>query len=52
MESVEAYLKAQPEANRVVLERIRGIVLETLEGVTDSFSYGIIGFRYQKKYVI
>ena len=52
METVEQYLQAQPEANRVVLERIRRIVLETLEGSTDSFSYGIIGFRYQKKYVI
>lgn len=52
METVEEYLAAQPEANRKALERIRKIVLKTLPGSEDAYSYAIIGFRYNKKFVI
>ena len=52
METVEEYLAAQPEANRKALERIRKIVLKTLPGSEDSYSYAIIGFRYNRKFVI
>ncbi len=52
METVEEYLAAQPEANRKALDRIRKIVLKTLPGSEDSYSYAIIGFRYNKKFVI
>lgn len=51
METVEAYLAAQPEANRIALARVRKIILETLPEATEAISYQIIGFRYQKKYV-
>jgi uncharacterized protein YdhG (YjbR/CyaY superfamily) len=52
METVEEYLAAQPDNNRKALERIRKIVLKTLPGSEDSYSYGIIGFRYNRKFVI
>jgi uncharacterized protein YdhG (YjbR/CyaY superfamily) len=52
MESVEEYLAAQPEANRKALERIRKLILKTLPGSEDAYSYAIIGFRYNKKFVI
>lgn len=52
METVEEYLAAQPEVNRKALDRIRKIVLKTLPDSTEAISYQIIGFRYQKKYVI
>lgn len=52
METVEEYLAAQPEANRKALERIRKIILNTLPGSEDAYSYAIIGFRYNKKFVI
>jgi uncharacterized protein YdhG (YjbR/CyaY superfamily) len=52
METVEEYLAAQPEVNRKALERVRKIILKTLPESTDSYSYAIIGFRYQKKFVI
>ncbi|MFM2024312.1 MAG: hypothetical protein RLZZ56_325 [Actinomycetota bacterium] len=52
METVEEYLAAQPEANRKALERVRKIILKTLSGSEDAYSYAIIGFRYNKKFVI
>ena len=52
MESVEEYLAAQPEANRKALERIRKLILKTLPGSEDAYSYAIIGFRYNNKFVI
>jgi uncharacterized protein YdhG (YjbR/CyaY superfamily) len=52
MESVDEYLAAQPDANRKALERIRKIVKKTLPGSEDAYSYAIIGFRYNKKFVI
>jgi uncharacterized protein YdhG (YjbR/CyaY superfamily) len=52
METVEEYLAAQPEVNRVALERVRKIILKTLPGSEDAYSYAIIGFRYNKKFVI
>lgn len=52
METVEEYLAAQPEANRKALERIRKLILKTLPGSEDAYSYAIIGFRYNKKFVI
>ena len=52
METVAEYLSAQPEENRSALERIRNIILKTLPGSEDAFSYAIIGFRYNKKFVI
>ena len=52
MESVEEYLAAQPEANRKALERIRKLILKTLPGSEDAYSYAIIGFRFNKKFVI
>lgn len=52
METVEDYLAAQPAANRKALERIREIVKKILPGSEDCYSYGIIGFRYKKKFVI
>ena len=52
METVEEYLAAQPEVNRKALERVRKLILKTLPESTDAYSYAIIGFRYQKKFVI
>ncbi len=52
METVEEYLAAQPEANRKALERVRKIILTTLPGSEDAYSYAIIGFRFNKKFVI
>ncbi len=52
METVEEYLAAQPETNRVALDRIRRIVLALLPGSVDRISYQIIGFRYKNKNVI
>lgn len=52
METVEEYLAAQPEVNRKALERVRKLILNTLPESTDAYSYAIIGFRYQKKFVI
>jgi uncharacterized protein YdhG (YjbR/CyaY superfamily) len=52
METVEEYLAAQPEANRKALERIRKLILKTLPGSEDAYSYAIIGFRFNKKFVI
>jgi len=52
METVEEYLAAQPEANRKALERIRKLILKTLPGSEDAYSYAIIGFRLNKKFVI
>ena len=52
METVEEYLAAQPEANRKALERIRKLILKTLPGSEDAYSYAIIGFRYNNKFVI
>lgn len=52
METVDNYLAGQPEANRKALDRVRKIILKTLPESTEAISYGIIGFRYQKKYVI
>ena len=52
METVEEYLAAQPEANRKALERVRKIILKTLPGSEDAYSYAIIGFRFNKKFVI
>jgi uncharacterized protein YdhG (YjbR/CyaY superfamily) len=51
METVEEYYAAQPEANRVALQRVQRIVEETLGECTVSLSYQIIGFRYKKKFV-
>lgn len=52
METVEEYLAAQPEGNRKALDRVRKIILKTLPGATEAISYQIIGFRFNKKYVI
>jgi uncharacterized protein YdhG (YjbR/CyaY superfamily) len=52
METVDEYLAAQPAVNREALERVRRIILKTLPESTDAYSYAIIGFRFQKKFVI
>ena len=52
METVEEYLAAQPELNRKALSRVMEIVLKTLPGSEAAYSYAIIGFRFQKKFVI
>ena len=52
METVADYLAAQSEENRNALKRIRNIILKTLPGSEDAFSYAIIGFRYNQKFVI
>lgn len=39
--SVDAYLAAQPEPARAVLERVRGIVRKALPGATEAISYQI-----------
>ena len=52
METVEEYLAAQPAVNREALERVRRIILNTLPESTDAYSYAIIGFRFQEKFVI
>jgi uncharacterized protein YdhG (YjbR/CyaY superfamily) len=51
METVEEYYAAQPEVNRVALQRVQKIVEKALGECTVSLSYQIIGFRYKKKYV-
>lgn len=40
-ESVDAYLAAQPDAVRDVLERIRRIVHETVPGAGETIAYGM-----------
>jgi uncharacterized protein YdhG (YjbR/CyaY superfamily) len=51
METVEEYYAAQPEGNRVALQRVQNIIEKTLGQCTVSLSYQIIGFRYKKKFV-
>lgn len=51
METVEEYYAAQPEVNRVALQRVQAIIEKTLGECTVSLSYQIIGFRYKKKFV-
>ena len=51
METVEEYYAAQPEVNRLALQRVQKIVEKTLVDCTVSLSYQIIGFRYKKKFV-
>jgi uncharacterized protein YdhG (YjbR/CyaY superfamily) len=52
METVEEYYAAQSVVNRQALQRVQGIVEETLGECTVALSYQIIGFRYKKKFVI
>ena len=52
MNTVDEYLEAQSPTNRKALNRIRKIILKTLNGSVESLSYQIIGFRFNKKLVI
>lgn len=52
METVEEYYAAQSPENRKALQRVQKIVEKTLGECTVSLSYQIIGFRFQKKFVI
>ncbi|MEY4397880.1 MAG: hypothetical protein RLZ53_456 [Actinomycetota bacterium] len=52
MESVEEYYAAQSPENRKALQRVQKIVEKALGDCTVSLSYQIIGFRFQKKFVI
>lgn len=44
-ESVDAYLAAQPEAARAVLERVRGILKKALPRAEECISYQIPAYR-------
>ncbi|MFM5904946.1 MAG: DUF1801 domain-containing protein [Micrococcales bacterium] len=49
---VERYLTDQPPQNEVALRRVRQIILDELPGAVDSISYQVIGFKYQKRFVM
>ncbi|HNY40693.1 MAG TPA: DUF1801 domain-containing protein [Bryobacteraceae bacterium] len=45
--SVDEYLAAVPDGERVALERIRKAVRAAAPGATETISYGMPAFRYQ-----
>lgn len=48
---VDAYIAAQPEAARPVLERVRTIIRQTAPAVEELISYQIPAFRLDGEYV-
>lgn len=51
-ESIDAYLAAQPESTRAVLERVRGAIRKALPDAEEVISYGIPAFREGGRAVI
>ncbi len=45
-DTVEAYLAALPEAQRLALERVRAIIKAAAPGAVEALGYGIPGFRF------
>lgn len=43
----EAYLESVPAERRVVVERLRALVLETVPGATEQMQYGMLGYAYE-----
>src|SRR4051794_5644848 len=50
--SVAAYIAAQPQASRAVLERVRRIVLKALPGCEETISYNIPTYKLNGRMVI
>ena len=50
--SVDDYLASQPEAVRVILERVRGIIRRGLPGAAEAISYQIPTYKLNGKAVI
>jgi uncharacterized protein YdhG (YjbR/CyaY superfamily) len=50
--AVDTYLAAQPEANRVLLERVRATVADACPDAVEVISYGMPGFRVGGKLLI
>jgi uncharacterized protein YdhG (YjbR/CyaY superfamily) len=51
MSAVDEYLGKVPAPQRGELERVRNIVKETVSEAEEVISYGMPGFKYQKKYL-
>ena len=51
-DEVERYLGDQLPIHEAALRRVRQIILDELPGAVDAISYQVIGFRYQKKWVM
>jgi len=51
MSAVDAYLANISAPQRAELERVRAIVKVAAAGAEEVISYGIPGFKYQKKYL-
>ena len=52
MSVIDDYLKDVAEPQRQQLERIRRIVKQTVPDAEEVISYGMPGFKYNKKYLI
>ncbi len=52
MSLIDDYLKDVSPAERAELERIRQIVKQVVPEAEEVISYGMPGFKYQKKYLI
>ena len=52
MSAVDEYLKKVDSPQKEELERIRRIVQEIIPDAKEVMSYGIPGFKYQKKYLL
>src|SRR3954471_16037746 len=50
--SVAAYIAAQPQGSRAVLERVRRIVLKALPGCEETISYNIPTYKLNGRMVI
>lgn len=51
MSAVDEYLGKVPAPQRAELERVRNIVKKAVPEAEEVISYGIPGFKYQKKYL-
>ncbi len=47
-ETVDAYIQAQPERARILLEELRAIILEVVPDAEEGFTYGVPAFSLVK----
>lgn len=52
MSVIDEYLKDVPATQRAELERVRDIIKKTAPDAEEVITYGMPGFKYQKKYLI
>jgi uncharacterized protein YdhG (YjbR/CyaY superfamily) len=52
MSVIDELLDKYPEAQRVALEHVRQVIYKQVPGVEEVMTYGMPGFKYQKKYLI